>query len=143
MTSFDSRDALPRRWLLHSDRSDTVGKILHRIAIKMLTFKVSLFCLLLKFGLTEEMFTIYQGKSLKETARAFEIAIKPINSSNHRHCAMQCNFEPQCLAAFFEGEWSLCRLYSNINGATTGGEGDFSMVKREFGVCEFVFIFLY
>ena len=40
------------------------------------------------------------------------------------------------MATSFEGETSLCRLYSNINGTSTGEEDDFSMVKREIGVCE-------
>ena len=97
---------------------------------------------LIEFLKAEEMFTIYQGKSLKETSSTFEIAVKPFSSQGHRHCAMRCNFEPQCLAAFFEGELGLCWLYSNINGTTTGGEGDFAIVKNEFGRL-WVDIFIY
>ena len=89
-------------------------------------------------------FTFYGARSLKETSHTFEITDKPVSSHSHRHCTMRCYSEPQCMAAFFEGESSLCRLYSNINGFTAGEQNDFSMVKREFGVCELIlFIDLY
>ena len=96
---------------------------------------------LLDFGQPNETFLIfnfYGAKSLKETSHTFEMTDKPVSTHSHRHCTMRCYFEHQCLAAFFEGEWNLCRLYSNINGTTTGEEGDFSIVKREFGVCELI-----
>ena len=116
-------------------------KILQRITIKMLTFKLTLLCLL-NLGHTEEIFTFYRGKSLKESSHTFQITVEPINAHHHRHCAMRCYSEPLCLAAFFEGELNLCWLYSNINGTTTGGEGDFAMVKKEFGIRGFILSFI-
>ena len=61
--------------------------------------------------------------------------VTPVSSQNHGRCPVRCYLMSLCLAAFFEGELNLCRLYSNINGTTTGGEGDFSMIKNESGVC--------
>ena len=104
---------------------------------------IVLLILLFGFGNAKEMFDIFQGKSFMQTSHSFEMMTQTRASSGHRHCAMQCYFEPQCLAAFFEGETSLCRLYSNINGTSTGEEGDISMVKREIGVCESIISFIY
>ena len=97
---------------------------------------------LLEFGQPNEIFpifTFYGAKSLNESSHMFEMTDKPVSSHGHRYCAMRCSFEPLCMAAFFEGESSSCRLYSNINGLTTGEEDDFSMVKRELGVCKLIF----
>ena len=97
---------------------------------------------LIEFGQADEMFIFYRGKSLKETSQTFEITTEPIGSKSFRQCVMLCHFTLPCLAAFFEGESSVCRLYSNINGTTTGEEGDFAMVKKEFGVCESLYSFI-
>ena len=91
---------------------------------------------LMEFVQADETFISYRGKSLKETSHTFEITPEPIGSKSHQHCTMQCYSTPSCLAAFYEDESSSCRFYSNINGITIGGEDDFSMVKKEFGVCE-------
>ena len=105
---------------------------------------IVLIILLFRFGNAEEMFNTFQGKSFTKTSHSFEMMKQARASRSHRHCTMRCNFEPQCLVAFFEGETSLCRLYSNINGTTTGSEeGDISMVKREIGVCESIISFIY
>ena len=94
---------------------------------------------LLGFGNTRETFSFFQGKSLQQTSQPFEM-MDPVNSRSHRHCAMLCHDRSQCLAVEYEGELNSCRLYSNINGTITGGEGDFAMVKDEFGICKFLFL---
>ena len=99
---------------------------------------------LLEYGYAEETFNFFQGKSVLETSHSFEMTLQRKTSISRRQCAILCHHIPTCLAAFFEGESTFCRLYSNINGMTTGGEGDCSMVKKEFGICEFMlFICIY
>ena len=75
---------------------------------------------------------------MKQTSNIFEITDQPVNSRSHRHCAWFCHGISQCLAADFEGELNLCRLYNDINGTTTAEEGDFSLVREKFGVCKFL-----
>ena len=96
---------------------------------------------LLGFGNTRETFNYFQGKSLQQTSYQFEM-MDPVSSRSHRHCTMLCHHRSKCLAAEFEGELNLCRLYSNINGTTTGKEGDFAMVKDKFGICKSLFLCL-
>ena len=99
-----------------------------------------LLLLLLDFGRAEEIFNFLQGKSLMQTSPSFEMMRQIKTSNSRRYCAMLCHHASPCLAAFFDGELNLCRLFSNINGTTNGGEGDFLMVKNEFGVCELIFL---
>ena len=94
---------------------------------------------LIGFASTGITFNLYPGKSLQETSHHFEMTNKPISTRNHRHCAVVCHRVSQCLAADFEGELNLCRLYNDINGTTDGKDGDFSVVRNEFGIGKFSF----
>ena len=91
--------------------------------------------LLFKNGLSEEMFSYFEGKIFGQTSSGFSIAQESISTSC-RFCAMSCFLKTLCMAADFDSSLRMCTLYSNINGTTSDNGESFSIARRNFGECK-------
>ena len=114
----------------------TVNSCKMYFAIIRVQFSLMIIFNLLKSGKTGEMFIFLRSKSLQQTLHSFEM-ISSVSSNSHQHCALVCHQVSQCVAADFEGESNLCRLYNGINGKTTIEKEDILLIKNVFGVSKF------